>query len=128
MKLALVLLVAASVVGCGGYSKPANTPPQPGIMPVISNLVPNNVNANSGSFPLEVDGTNFASGAKINFNGTAQATTRVSASKLTATIPNSAIAPSGTVPVTVTNPAVSGGLYGGGTAAATSAPMNFTIN
>jgi hypothetical protein len=39
-----------------------------------------------------------------------------------------AIMNSGTVPVTVTNPAIPGGIYGGGTAAATSAPMNFTIN
>jgi len=64
----------------------------------------------------------------VNFNGAKMTTTYVSASKLMATVPNSAIATAGTVPVTVTNQAVAGGLYGGGTTAVTSQPMNFTIN
>jgi hypothetical protein len=45
-----------------------------------------------------------------------------------ATIPASAVMTTATVPVTVTNPGTPGGIYGGGTAAASSAPMNFTIN
>jgi hypothetical protein len=127
MKMTLVLLLTLISVGCG-YSK-STMPAQPGTMPAIAQLNPGSVIAGSSSFPLEVDGTNFGSAAVINFNGAAQSTTRVSAAKLTTTIPASAIMNAGTVPVTVTNPGTPpSGMYGGGTAAATSAPMNFTIN
>jgi hypothetical protein len=97
-------------------------------MPTIAQLVPGNVIAGSSQFTLEVDGTNFGSKAVVNFNNAAMTTSIVSSTKVTATIPASAIATSGTVPVTVTNPGTPGGLYGGGTAAATSAPMDFQIN
>ncbi len=130
MKLLFVLFLTALSVGCG-YSK-HTTPVQPGTMPTIAQLVPNNANnsTNGGgvAFTLEVDGTNFAAKAVINFNGAAMTTTWVSAAKLTTMIPATAIMNKGTVPVTVTNPATPGGIYGGGTSAATSAPMNFTIN
>jgi hypothetical protein len=127
MKLVFVVLLAAVAVGCG-YSKPATTPPSPGTMPTIAQLVPNNVIAGSSQFTLEVDGTNFGSKAVVNFNNSAMATSVVSATKVTATIPASAVSTAGTVPVTVTNPGTPGGLYGGGTSAATSTPMNFQIN
>src|SRR5689334_10865024 len=126
LKSTLVLAMFALTVGCG-YSK-KTTPTQPGTMPVISQLSPASVTAGSAAFQLEVDGTGFAGNAVINFNGVAQMTTVVSATKLEATIPASAIMSSATVPVTVTNPAVPGGLYGGGTLAETSAAMTFTIN
>jgi hypothetical protein len=127
MKMTLVLLLTLISVGCG-YSK-STMPPQPGTMPAIAQLNPSSVIAGSSSFPFEVDGTNFASGAVINFNGAAQNTTRMSGTKLTTKIPASAIMNSGTVPVTVTNPGTPpSGIYGGGTSPATSAPMNFTIN
>lgn len=126
MKLFTVLLLCTLVVGCG-YSR-TTTPVQPGTAPVISGLVPNNANSGGVAFTFEVDGTKFASAAVINFNGVAQPTTFVSSTKLTTMIAASAIANAGSVPVTVTNPATGGGAYGGGTAAATSTPMNFTIN
>ena len=125
MRQLIVVLLTLISVGCG-YSK-STMPAQPGTMPAIAQLNPSSVIAGSSSFAFEVDGTNFGSAAVINFNGP-QTTTRVSATKLTTTIPASAIMNAGTVPVTVTNPGTPGGLYGGGTAAATSAPMNFTIN
>jgi hypothetical protein len=109
-----------------GYSK-SMTPPAPGTTPTIAQLNPPSATANN-AVQLEVDGTNFASKAVINFNGTAMATTFVNATKLQATIPATAVMNAGTVPVTVTNPAVAGGQYGGGTTAVTSAPMNFTVN
>lgn len=130
MKLLMVVLltaVAATGVGCG-YSSHATTPPQPGTMPVIAALVPPSTAAGSSTFTMEVDGSNFDGKAVVNFNGTAMATTFASGSKLMATIPASAVATAGTAKVTVTNPGTPGGLYGGGTAAATSAPMDFTIN
>jgi hypothetical protein len=130
MKLLMVVLltaVAATGVGCG-YSSHATTPPQPGTMPAISQLTPASTAAGSSDFPLTVQGTNFNSNAVVNFNGTAMATTFDSGTEVKATIPASAVATAGTAKVTVTNPGKPGGLYGGGTAAATSAPMDFTIN
>ena len=130
MKLLMVVLLTAAVatgVGCG-YSSHATTPPQPGTMPAISQLTPPSTAAGSSDFPLTVQGTNFNSNAVVNFNGTAMATTFDSGTEVKATIPASAVATAGTAKVTVTNPGKPGGLYGGGTAAATSAPMNFTIN
>lgn len=126
MKLSIVVLLAALGVGCG-YSKPANMPAQPGTAPAISQLTPPSTAAGSSTFTLEVDGNNFAAAAVVNFNGTAMTTTRVSTSKLNASIPASAVMNSGTVPVTVTNPGTPGGQYGGGTLPATSAPVNFNI-
>ena len=127
MKLLTVVLLCVVAIGCG-YGSHSMTPPQPGTMPTITTLNPSNVIANSGAFMLEIDGMNFGAKAVINFNGTAETTTWVSASKLTTTIPNGAIMSPGTVPVTVTNPGTPGGIYGGGTNPATSMPMNFTIN
>jgi hypothetical protein len=127
MKLFAVLLLCTLAIGCG-YSKPAITPQQPGTTPVLSGLAPNNANSGGVAFTFEVDGTNFAANAVINFNGTAQTTTVVSATKLTTMIAATAIANAGTVPVTVTNPGQPGGIYGGGTASVTSTPMTFTIN
>jgi hypothetical protein len=131
MKLLMVVLltaVAAIGVGCG-YSSHATTPQQPGTMPAIAQLTPPSTAAGSSDFTLTVQGTNFGSKAVVNFNGTAMATTFDSATEVKAAIPASAVATANSaVPVTVTNPGTPGGLYGGGTAAATSTPMNFKIN
>lgn len=120
VEMILLVGVIALALGCG-YSK------KMGATPSIIQLNPASAPAGT-SVPLEVDGTNFASQAVIKFNGLALTTTVVSSTKLQATVPASADMSAGTVPVTVTNPATSGGLYGGGTTAVTSAPMNFTIN
>lgn len=127
MKLFIVVLLAAIGVGCG-YSKPATTPATPGTTPAIGQLTPPSTAAGSSTFNLEVDGSNFGSAAVVKFNGAAMSTTWSSASKVMASIPASAVASSGTVPVTVTNPGTPGGLYGGGTLPETSTPVNFTIN
>jgi hypothetical protein len=125
MKLFAVLLLSTLAVGCG-YGK-STTPIQPGTMPTITGLVPNNAMAGT-TVIFEVDGTNFAAGASINFNGVPQTTARVSSIKLTTTLQPASLAAAGVVPVTVTNPAIPGGPYGGGTAAATSTSKPFTIN
>jgi hypothetical protein len=127
MKLLMIVLLAAAGVGCG-YSKPATMPQQPGTMPTIAQLTPPSTAAGSSTFTLTVQGTNFNSNAVVNFNGKPMTTTFDSAIEVKATIPASAVSTTATVPVTVTNPGKPGGLYGGGTAAATSAAMNFTIN
>lgn len=119
-KALLLALLFAFGLGCG-YSNPSMN----GVMPVVSQLSPPSTTAGSAQFQLEVDGSNFASNAVVNFNGVAETTTFVSAGKLEATIPTMAIVNSGAIPVTVTNPASTGRYL---TPAVTSAPMNFMIN
>ena len=127
MKLLTILVLSAIAVGCG-YGSHSTTPTMAGTMPTINALVPNNVDHGAASFTLTVNGASFSGNAMINFNGTAMQTAWNNAGQLQAQIPQSAIMNAGVVPVTVTNPAVAGGIYGGGTAAATSTPTNFTIN
>jgi hypothetical protein len=127
IKTTLLMALIALTVACGYSSK--TMAPVAGTIPAITQLAPNTANAGA-AFVLTVDGSKFASKAVVNFNGTAETTTFVSANQLTASIPAAAVATAGNATVTVTNPATQGtGLYGGGgTLAETSSPMNFTIN
>jgi hypothetical protein len=131
MKIAKSVFLAALLaagLACG-YSKPATTPPVAGTMPTITELAPANINHGGPAFTLTVNGTDFGSTAAIYWNGTAETTTVVApGTQLMTTIPATDIAASGTATVTVTNPGTTGGVYGGGTSAETSAPMTFTIN
>ena len=112
--LQIVALAGLLAIGLGcGYSK-STMPRQAGTMPAIAQLSPDSMNAES-AFTLTVNGSNFLSNAAVNFNGTARATTHVSANQLIAQVPGSADMNSGTVPVTVTDPGTAGGPYGGGT-------------
>jgi hypothetical protein len=95
-------------------------------VPAISELAPNDIPAGGNDFTLTVDGSNFATGAVVNWNGNPQSgTSYISGSQLTVTIPAALITTSAQVQVTVTNPATTG-RYGGGTPV-TSRPMMFTI-
>jgi hypothetical protein len=91
----------------------------PNPVPTITSISPSSATAGGGSFTLTVNGTNFISSSTINFNGSAHATTYVSATQLTATIGAAEIATAGTYGVTVTNPAPGGG---------TSSAVTFTVN
>lgn len=116
----LLGMLLALTLACG-YSSSASH------MPAISQLNPGSTNAGAGAFMLTVNGTNFASNAVVNWNGSAQATTYVSSKQLTIAVPASAVATSGTVQITVTNPATSGnGMYGG-SPAETSRVVDFSI-
>jgi len=124
----LATLLALSMA-CGGYSSnTATTPATAGTTPTIAELAPDSTNSGGPAFVLTVNGTNFNSNATINWNGTPQTTAYVSASQLTATVADSYIATPGTATVTVTNPGIAGGRYGGGTLQETSNSMTFTIN
>jgi hypothetical protein len=127
MKLLTILMLSAIAIGCG-YGSHSTTPAMAGTTPTISALVPDSVDHGAATFTLMVNGANFGSKAMVNFNGAAMTTSWMNAGQVTAQIPSSAIMNAAVVPVTVTNPAVSGGMYGGGTSAATSSAMNFTIN
>ena len=130
MKLLTIVMLSAVAVACG-YGSHSSTPPMPGTTPTISALVPDSVDHGTAAFTMTVNGANFGSKAVVNFNGVAMTTSWANAGQVTAQISSIAIMNAGVVPVTVTNPAVagSGGQYGGGgTSAATSLAMNFTIN
>jgi hypothetical protein len=132
MKKIYTVLIAGFVtftLACGYSSKPT-TPATAGTMPSITQLAPNTATAGGAGFTMTVNGSNFSSNATVNWNGAALTTTSVSGNQLMATVTAAEIANSGTVPVTVTNPAVAGtGAYGsGGTTAATSTAVNFTVN
>ncbi len=124
--MSLVSIIAITLA-CGYSSK--STPAVAGTIPSITQLNPNAATAGGAAFVLTVNGTNFGTKAVVNWNGAAQTTTYVSSTQLTASVPASMIAASGTAQVTVTNPSSGGnGIYGGGTMAETSAAMDFTIN
>lgn len=63
----------------------------------------------SAAFTLTVTGTNFVSGATVQWNGSARSTTVASSTQLTAAITAADTATPGVVDVTVVNPAPGGG-------------------
>lgn len=87
--------------GAAGFAIAPSVPP-PAVS--ITSLQPASVVAGSGAFTLTVNGSGFTSSSVLSFNSVALTTTLVNANQVTATVPASAIATSGTVPVTVTNP------------------------
>jgi hypothetical protein len=75
--------------------------------PTISQLVPNTAVAGGAGFTLTVNGTSFVQNSGVYWNGQLLATTYVSSSQLTAIVPVALVTQSGTISVTVVNPAVS---------------------
>ncbi len=71
--------------------------------PTITSITPSTTPAGS-AFTLTVTGTNFLSGATVSLNGTALATTFVSATQLTAAVPANLVAQAGTAQITAANP------------------------
>jgi len=69
--------------------------------PTITSLNPSTAAAGGPAFALTVNGTNFSSGATVQWNGTALTTSFVSSTQLTATVPASLIASAGTAVVAV---------------------------
>ena len=78
--------------------------------PTITAISPTSAPAgNANFFTLTVTGMNFVATSVINFGGTTPATTFVSSTQLSALISVFAIGYTGTIAVTVTNPAPGGG-------------------
>jgi hypothetical protein len=107
MRYSLVLpLVALLCVGCGtsdpaAKSDPHNTITAPLIQPAITALVPNSVPVDSVSFLLTVNGSDFASGAVVFFNGTALNTQFVSSTQLVVQLGSANLTFAGAQPVYV---------------------------
>lgn len=79
-------------------------------LPSITMLSPTSAPSGSPMTTLTVTGQQFVSGAIVTFGTSALATTVVSATQLTATIPAALLTTKGTVPVRVDNPAPGGGV------------------
>jgi hypothetical protein len=83
--------------------------------PTILTLSPPSATVGGVALTLTVNGTNYVSGATVNWGSIALTTTFVSTTQLTAAVPANLIVNAGTVSITVT------------TSAGTSAPASFTI-
>jgi hypothetical protein len=100
MKITSVLWLTILCIGCG-YSSPKKTAPQPGVVPKLRQLSPDNAKAGGLGFTLTVNASSFGTNAVVNWNGTGAATTFVTSNQLAAAIPATAIATPATVPVSV---------------------------
>ena len=71
--------------------------------PAIISISPTSVTAGSNALTLTISGTGFVSSSVVQVGGTAEATTYVSATQLTATVPASQISNGAELAVTVVN-------------------------
>jgi hypothetical protein len=109
-RLALATALALTLAACGGDSSP---PPPDNPVPSLTSISPTSAEAGGDAFTLTANGSNFISGSEIRWDGASRATAFVSDTQLTAAIPASDIAASGTVQVTVFNPSPGGGTSSG---------------
>ena len=77
--------------------------------PVISAISPTYINSGVSAFTLSVTGSSFISSSVVKWNSTSLTTTYVSATNLTASVPASLVAGTGTASVTVYTPTPGGG-------------------
>lgn len=78
-------------------------------VPTLTSLAPDSGGSGQPGFTLVATGTQFISGAVLNFNGSPRTTTFVSGTEVSALIPSLDLTTLGTFPVTVTNPPPGGG-------------------
>jgi Pro-kumamolisin, activation domain/Bacterial Ig-like domain (group 3) len=78
--------------------------------PNITSISPTTTSAGTGAFTLTVNGTNFVSNSVVQWQGSARATTFVSATKLTAAITAADVQTANDISVTVSNPLPGGGI------------------
>ncbi|MFN7944200.1 MAG: hypothetical protein U0Z53_02390 [Blastocatellia bacterium] len=87
--------------------------------PMLTEIIPASVTANSGAFTLNVTGSGFVTDSVVRWNGQPLETTFINDKELTAAVTDTQIAAAGAASVTVFNPAPGGG---------ESAPQTMTIN
>jgi hypothetical protein len=102
------------VAGCGGAgsSTSTNPPPPSNPTPTISSISPSSVVAGASATTISITGSGFISASTAQWNGTALATTYVSATALNATVPTSDLTGSSQDQIAVQNPAPGGGTSG----------------
>jgi hypothetical protein len=97
-------------------------------VPSISSISPVSQNIGGGAFVLTVNGSDFVNGAVVRFAGSDRATTYVSPTQLTASIPASDLAALGAFNITVFNPAPGGGTSNAQAFTVTPPPPSATTN
>jgi hypothetical protein len=102
MAVASLVVMLLSVVP--GFARTTTNP-----VPVLYPIMPASALPGSSTFMLTVTGEGFVTGATVNWNRVALATTFVNSSKLSAVVPASDLLTPGTATVTVTNPTPGGG-------------------
>lgn len=78
-------------------------------VPALNTISPTALAAASSDTELTLTGVNFGAGTLVRLNGVTAASTLVSATKMTVTVPASALAAAGTIQVAVFDPAPGGG-------------------
>jgi hypothetical protein len=108
MKIILTVLACVAILGCGGYSNNSSSGSMAAGTPAIQELVPDNIKAGSAGFTLTVNGSHFANGAVVYWNGSARTTMFALPGQITAAISAADIANPGTASVMVKNPGGTG--------------------
>jgi len=88
----------------GGASAPWTFTVTNSAPPVVHSVAPTKIAAGSPGFTLALDGSNFAPGVVVTFDGQNRPTTFVSELRITAAIPASDVAAVGTHSIAVVNP------------------------
>ncbi len=103
------ITVSNPVISGGGGTSASQSFAVDNPAPTIAGLSPASAAAGGAAFTLTVNGSGFVNGSTVEWNGSIVTTTYVSATQLTAAIPASDIASSGSASVTVANAAPGGG-------------------
>lgn len=108
--LTLALLGLSFLAACGGGNGGNSSAVVPNPTPTITALSPSTATRGGPAFTLTVNGSNFVSGAAVQWNGSARLTTLVNDNQLTAQITADDIVVAGAEKVTVINPGPGGGV------------------
>ncbi len=98
------MLRFCQLLACSLWALALTAPAQNPVPFVNQPLLPSSVAPGSGTFAIAVNGTGFARGATVQWNGTPLATTYISSSQLSAIVPASEVAVIGTATIVVSNP------------------------
>ena len=104
--LLLLLTLVMFQFACGSHNSSVSN--SNNLIPTVASLSPSKANQGGPAFVLTVSGSNFASGAMVQWNGGNRITTFVSSTQLTASIPATDIASSGAALISVINPPSTG--------------------
>jgi trimeric autotransporter adhesin len=112
----------------GGGTSAAATfvvePPPPNPVPALTSISPESVDAGGPSFVLTVTGTGFVPGSTVHWNGSTLSTTYVDETTLRAQVDSYLVYFSGSVQITVYNPAPAGGMSAAATFVVEPPPPN----
>jgi hypothetical protein len=124
-RISSTVIVGSVTIACTGLYRIGVVNPQPGggistllsftvsdysapSPVVVGGLSPAAVSANSGSFDLTISGANFSAGAVVNFGAAVLLPNLVTTNAIIVNVPGYLVKSSGTIPVSVTNPDLTG--------------------